>query len=429
MLPAIVILSGILLLVAGWQLRPLGPQPSRWRTAVVPSLFISILMASFNTSIARYAFIATSVIGLIPVLQDAFEARLGRLRNRVVGNSWQTTALVLCISLSSWLIVRDAVGNGPNSKFITQLALSIILLCCLFRSMRIGEIRTHLIVRYASWFMGLSLLLGLNSPTQWLSCAGQFGKCSAVGEIYQGIFSSANDPAEFCMLAILIAFLLPPSPAKKMAIAGFAVVIVITGSRTPEISLAVGMSLALLGVPLMKRRRNGQFVLSRFLGLIYVIAIPVAGLYLVWHTNPLAFSNRGAVWLNIEQYITKWTIDGRGRSIYIDLLAQGNFRGHYPHSEYLFLTFFGGMVAVVLFSCFLYAAWLAIRARTRKLAFFRSLPLLVVMVHGMTEMSWNAATLDTSIWIAFAIILTVTLHDPEPSRTVVVEREPVVGRQ
>ncbi len=422
MLSIVVITMGLLLLYAGWRLRVPSESVGFLRTAIVPSFFVSLLIYPFSEPTARYAFLVTGVVGLIPIAQDRLLRKNPGNGPRKVVPNWRTAPLFFAILLMTWLNVRDAFGNGFQFKFLLEFLFGIAMLASFTRGMKIGEITTELLIRYAAWYMGAALILGVASPTQWLSCQGQWGKCSVVGEIYQGIFSSANEPAEFCMMALLLTCLLPKSRERLLAIIGFAAVILVTGSRTPEISLAVGVLMALISVPLMAKKR-GYYRHSMFLGFMYILAVPVTGLYVVWHAKANSFSARGLVWLNIEQYITPFTGAGRGRSIYLDLLALGNFRGHYPHSEYLFLTFFGGLMAVGLYAIFALSMWRAVKATTKRLTFVRTLPLTVILIHGITEMSWNASSLDTSVWIAISLFAAISLREPA---VVTLEPEPVV---
>lgn len=395
------VLLAVCLLGAGWRLPLAGGRVPRG-PLFVPMFFLAMLAYELNQSVAHYVFIATAISG-IPLLSNPFP-RQKELRLTSLFASPVPWAAALCI----WLTMRDGVSNGFELKNISELPVQIAIIWLFARGFRSNRVSPDCLLRWASYFIGTALLIGAIQGNQWLSCTNEFGKCSAVGRIYVGIFNSANAVAIFSLVALLLTFLVRRSKPRSVLIASLILTAVITGSRTPEVALGVAIILGAASAFAVPVRKSGRGVASnRLVGAALACVTPAMGLLIVWHFHGSSFSNRGFVWQQIEGFVSPTSLIGRGKTVYENLLSVGLFRGHYPHSEYLLLLFFGGLIAVSLYAIFLFTLWARASAATRWELFLRLLPLLVIMVEGLTELTWNAAGLDSDIWIVVAMIAAV----------------------
>jgi hypothetical protein len=224
-----------------------------------------------------------------------------------------------------------------------------------------------------------------------------------VHRLYTGIFTSENVLGEVAFLCLLLVFQTPKYKRRPIHVLTFVVLLLIAGSRTPLVAMAtyvvIGAVLAFVG------RRDGQeYRPPRTVLAAAVAAIAGLGLWLGYTTTGTRFSNRGQLWSQIAAMVRPTSLVGRSQAEYKALLDKGSFFGHYPHSEYMALMFFGGLIAVALFAAMLYAACLGVRASSRAELALRLAPMICVALYGLLELGWSASTVDPTMWTLIAVL-------------------------
>lgn len=277
---------------------------------------------------------------------------------------------------------------------------------------------------YFALFVGFALLAGLAQGSAVLPCRTEFGKCGAAGVLVVGAFSSENALGYFAAVALLFIGATELrrgtsrfSTSSSMGL--LLLVIVLTGSRTATLglltALSVGAILRRLGTASGRTRVSVAIAAS-------VVSSGI-GLWLVRSAVGADLSNRGFLWQEIQDRTPLLSAAGMGRSAYVDLLESGAFRGHYPHSQYLYLAAFGGLVALALYVVALYCLLRTCVADRRTFISVTALPVFLG-AYGLLEIAWNPLGVDPNLAVMLGVVMVCASSSGSVGRRVVSTARP-----
>lgn len=246
---------------------------------------------------------------------------------------------------------------------------------------------------------GLSLL-GTSNP--WRSC-DQF-KCGIFDRLLTGPFGSENYLAELAAAALLFYLFMFRGWTRATGILLTMLMLAATGSRSNQLAAAVGVLLGVL-VELRYRRRRSQHRMRmaspRPLAWSMAIGAGVVGLALVYLSAPGSFSNRANIWSSGVEVLGGWWPIGLGSEAWRLGQDSGILPDHYPHSEYLLLLFWGGLIAVLIMTAIIASS--IIESSTFHPAFRSGVAMAgLLLTLGLTEAYWNPLAVDGH---AFKILL------------------------
>lgn len=376
--------------------------------------------------------IHSTVTALAPQLQAASSAlllgalyvlMLGRLRVLLaVGRSRTTFArlgLHLCwAGLSVLLVGTGVVLADSRVDQIAVAATSLLALAEAGTSDRVGRFTTsHLSILLAVWVAGL-VSLSMAVGTAWNPCDAVTGKCTFLDGLLSAGLPSENLLAIVGALGCLVSidaglrrgrlrdggnWLLPVA---------FAIVVLLSGSRTPPIGLVVGTVVGLL-IQFGAKRNPAK---GRLLGLGCVVAIAASGLLVVARSTGDEFSFRGRLWSAAVNSVDLSAVFGQGEVGWLKAQEAGLIPGHYPHSEYLLVLYFGGALGLV----FLVGLHFLVLAKTigdPSASWARLALTPTVMVIGITEVFWDPTGLDAGLFTLLAyLVASVPLSIQRPSQ-------------
>ncbi|HEY1739716.1 MAG TPA: hypothetical protein VGI86_13445 [Acidimicrobiia bacterium] len=332
----------------------------------------------------------------------------------------------LAATLIVWVGFRNLTA-GPNaaSSLLTMIAV-LGIIASLYWADCAGLLNPAVFVWFASMFLSVALAIGGAKGEEWKSCSAQFEKCTIVHRLYTGIFTSENVLGEVAFLCLLLVFQTPKYKRRPLHVATFVVLLLIAGSRTPLVAIAVYVVIGAL-LALAAKRDGNRYRPPPVILAGVIAAITGGGLWLGYTSTGSRFSNRGQLWSQMAAIVRPTSLVGSSQAEYKALLDRGLFFGHYPTSEYMALMFFGGLIAVALFAAMLYSACVGASASTRGELALRIAPMICVALYGVLELGWSASTVDPTMWTLIAVLAAAAAAR---SRTVEpVEAAPVpVGR-
>ena len=400
---------GVILLAVAASLRSNNSLSAFYHRIFIPIFFVAMLAYALNPAVGRYVFVTAGITGISTTISRVARSHQVSLSKYISTLNIFTEPVFWACTLCFWLTFTDGARSGFIISNVIEFVAQVLILISFSAAVRNGHCDLRFVVRSSLLFIGAALVLGAILHEQFISCTTDFGKCSVAGRLYAGIFDSENAIAIFSLMSLLLCFMLSKSWQKWIAIAALSAIVLITGSRTPLIAFATGVPLALLAARTSRKLDNGSYCPKAVVGILPAVAVPVIGLYLAHHVAPADFSNRGYIWIQMNQLVPWNSVSGKGKTIYQTDLADGFFRGHYPSSEYMLLMFFGGLVGIGLYSIFVLTLWRQARAPSRRILALHLLPVLVFATQGLDEVTWNAAALDQNLWVLLAAILGVYL--------------------
>jgi hypothetical protein len=293
---------------------------------------------------------------------------------------------------------------GVSRVDIVLSTLAVLgVITSLYWADRSGRLNAAVFVWFASLFLGIGLAIGGLTGHEWSACSAQFNKCSIAGHLYTGIFGSENVLGVIAFLCLLLVVQVPRYERKPLHIATLAALLLLAGSRTPLAAFAIYVPIGAV-LALTARRRDGK-VSARGAALIALVAgVTFVGIRLAYTSGSNDFSNRGRRWAEIVSQVHATSLLGRSQAEYKYLLDRGSFFGHYPHSQYIALLYFGGLIAVTLFGLMMFLCCARVEADSPRALAVRLAPMVCVLVYGLLELAWNGATVDPTTWTLIAVL-------------------------
>jgi hypothetical protein len=241
-------------------------------------------------------------------------------------------------------------------------------------------------------------------------------KCGLFGELLVGPFASENYLAQLAALSMIIGAFSFRGALRISLMTLSTLLLVATESRTSQIAVAAGL---LIGWVIKTVTVNtGRSMSPRtVVAAAWMAAITCAGIgcYLIYHLTDGDFSNRANIWARGVGVLGNDWMTGLGGEAWSVYQANGALPPLFPHSEYLMMLFWGGVIGVVGYTAMM-AVTVCRAARTPALLPLAAAVVGFLLTLGMTEAFWNPAAVDGhSFFILFA--LAIAYHrapDPAP---------------
>jgi hypothetical protein len=353
----------------------------------------------------QYRFDATAFLTAEAVLVAAFDPATKVLGRRPGSVSWTTSSPYIAAgALVVWLAFRNLSFGTSRIDVVLAMLAVLGVIVSLYWADRAGRLNAAVFVWFASLFLAIGLAIGGLTGQEWSACSAQFDKCSVAGRLYTGIFGSENVLGVIAFLCLLLIVQIPRYQRKPLHIATFAVLLLVAGSRTPLAAFAIYLVIGGLLAWTARPRRDHGWAARPGVLVALVAGITFVGVRLAYTAGANSFSNRGRRWAEIVSDVHATSLMGRSQAEYKYLLDRGSFFGHYPHSQYIALLYFGGIVALGLYSLMMYLCCARVTADSRQALAIRLAPMVCVLIYGLLEMAWNAATIDPTTWTLIAVL-------------------------
>lgn len=329
---------------------PLGPAAvrGRWTTAVVtvvwawitvPRLLQTVLSPKYRNSVgsedAPYSRVAAYAdrglyICMILVCGAVVLAFLHDIDTKAIGR------LLALLAPWAYIVIRDLYV--PTSVQEEAVCYLLVVLSLWTLRPEIGRIEV------LGYLMGLtaavSILLAVLQPSHAIfqTAAGEViaeDKQILPWGLLVGIFTQGNNLGQFLALGLPAVFLIRNRRHRFVLVGLTLLAIVWSGSRSSMLAVAVGAVAYLAVVLTPKATRFYTSMACVIVPFVAVVVIPLVT------TDPLAFTNRGLVWLyslrawNMHQWI------GNGAAFYTiigatpDRLAGSVFHGHNQFVQFM----------------------------------------------------------------------------------------------
>lgn len=360
------------------------------------------------------------IIGLILsiVITTLSNSLRTRLKHHVpLSTFWPAIMAALLFAVNAMMNIEvDLVQILGRSLGIISLAL--IGLAFAFSSLKLQDVAAAMVLAISSMFM----LAPVSGGPSWRPC-DKF-KCGPFDALYTGPFHSENTVALICGIGILSSFVAYSGRKSIVTILMFALTLYATESRTSQLALAVSLAVwPLASAAASWSRKKGlilrdQTVRSRLSTVaagLGTAVLFIVGFWLVAGAEPSDFSNRGRVWiLGLSALGENWFL-GLGIDRWYTYQSVGAVPSHFPHSEYLFLLFTGGIGAVT-------GLFIVYTQSIRNSFSLQSGPAFAIAyvvflgVTGMTELFWNPIAPDGNAIAMLPLLFLLSLRQPEETK-------------
>lgn len=385
-----------------------------------------LLLLSFAVSVLpawRNIIVAGSVSGLGLLALTMPRQRATEAESGAIQRSYRQPTLpeptTFALALVAWMLVRNIAAEGLDPQSLVAYSMSFGLLLCLRLFRLVGRLSTGNTAQQFVVLIAVILLVSpLLSQPAWQACRPE--KCSVVGQIFVGVFSSENAMAIFAAFALALVFC--SSERNRVAQVGpLMIILLATGARTALLGLGVGVALAWIAARIAERSSDGLLRLSPSRSLAIALGMMGSSAALLGAASATTLSGRGRTWNAALEIVSLRSIAGAGSSLWVPLQEAGQLPQHFPHNQVLHLHFSGGWIATLLWAATVAALLNRAAGIDRVSTARRLLPIFVLVTFGMTEVVWNPATVDSLTVLLAAILLMSPDGGAEMSLT-----EPVV---
>ncbi|TLM81685.1 O-antigen ligase [Pseudarthrobacter sp. NamE5] len=407
----IVLLAATSFVVQIWAVRRSG------LTARSPLVFVGLVLVMLASLLYEAGMLIRGQAGQLSIialmLMIVLIAASKSIRSRMTHQI--SLAAFLPAFIAAALFSVNALMNAEialqqilgRSLGILSLALLGFVFC--LSKLQLRDVAAAMVLAISLMF-AMSPLKGLS----WRPC-DKF-KCGPFDALYTGPFQSENTVALLCGIGVLCAFLTYRDRKSVIVILTFALTLYATESRTSQLALAVGVAvwpLAAIATSWCRKATTSRALTERSRLLIVwaslgTVALFIVGFWLVVEAEPSDFSNRGNVWiLGLSALGEDW-VSGLGVDRWYTYQSVGAVPSHFPHSEYLFLLFTGGVGAVLgLF-------WIYTKSLSNSFFHHRATPFAVsyivfLGVTGMTELFWNPIAADGNALVMLPLIFLLSI--------------------
>ena len=295
--------------------------------------------------------------------------------------------------LAFWLFVADAaLSVGVGGQVLFGRFVAMIMIFALIGLGSAGMMAQNSVALSILIAFGASALLTLATPDPTRGCS-EF-KCGPLGYQFTGPFHNENTFGTVAVLAIIYALFVGDRILKYSALLAAALVLYFSSSRNSQ--LAALIILAFVAIWIIQST-NFRRATAIFLPLVPIV-FTVLGLYLVYNSSSSAFSNRGGIWRRGVEVLGDSWIVGKGLDTWSTQVLDRNFM----HSEYLYLIYSGGSIAVLLWVVMLVTLmWPLATGREHWVLY--AVPLYVSLL-GLVQLAWNPLAIEQGALIGVAII-------------------------
>lgn len=324
--------------------------------------------------------------------------------------AWRCGGVGLVCLLWLDLFVTNTVQNSTSdlASLAERLAPGVFWIATLLLWMA-GGLRRELFAIVLALAVALTAVVTPLTSQSVRPCTES--KCTVLGELMRGPFSSENYPAMLAAFAVVLMLSCEVGRLRWPAVVLCSGLLVATGGRSSLIGAVVG--LVVLPVVLLvfrgRHRRTGPAVLLA-LGLPMVCT--GVGLSLIYVVSTEDLSRRGAIWVKARDSLGGHELFGLGISRWSGYGSHRAISSHFPHSVYLLTLFCGGLLAVALFTAIVVASVLGSADDHRDLAATAAYAATYLTI-GLSEIVTNVLTVDGLTW-ALLPLLAVRSTPTEP---------------
>lgn len=326
---------------------------------------------------------------LLPTKPDK-HSRTGALRT-------STTALV---AVAVWLLVIDfSVASGLSGRVVATRLVAVAVVVMLVSLCRSEVARFEFVALALAFAFGVACATAPLASDAYRACS-QF-KCGPLGAQLTAAFGSENRLSIICCLTILGAFSFADRAFRFFVVVTGLCVLYLADSRTEQIALAVALIVG--AVWFLTSRSEGAAWRGLSAAALPNVGVAI-GIYLIYSASVKSFSNRGSIWILGRSALGHDWLVGRGLDTWSTQVLSRNFM----HSEYLYLLYSGGVVALLLFAI----ALTGVGVRLARTGDWNRFALLVfIVIDGMTEVIWNPLTVDDTTILA-VLLISISRWDP-----------------
>lgn len=302
------------------------------------------------------------------------------------------------------LVVNTVASPASNSAVLSRLSIVFFWISVAWL-VSASEINSREVWVLLLAGFGVACLLTAFTPEPYRDC--DVFKCGGFGELFMGPFRSENLMAQFSAVALLAA----TGPLKgrlrfisaSMAIA----VLFATVSRTSALAIVSAFLVIVLLKALRKRPAKTRVAAAGAVAL----AMSSVGVWAVLSASADDFSDRGWFWHQAIQALHGHWVFGRGVDQWTALQETGYLPPLFPHSQYLLMLFWAGIVGLSAWIVFLLRTLRHLNAAASEVGRHGSAFVILLCVLGITETVWNPLALDARTPMIVALIALAAAGD------------------
>ena len=383
-------------------------QRSAWFSDIWSTLTIAAMIGGgvlYDSTWTNGSRILQAAILLIVLL-----ATVGQTISMLTSKApWQARIVsgFIPLAIASYMVLVSGLQNREDTELGLVLKFGPVLLWLLIGcQLAMRGLSYQVLVRVVPVVMcciGMSLPI-VDEP--WRAC-DQF-KCGVLDQLLLGQFTSENYLGELAAIALLVFLFNYRGSTRISGLLLTTIVLAGTGSRTSQTAALAGVILGLIVIARQRRTLRVGSPSNRAIarGLVWgvVAGSMVAGVALLYVASPGSFSNRASIWSRgVAVLGDMWPL-GLGNEAWVAYQATGVLPDHYPHSQYLLLLFWGGLVGLGLFG-------VAIAVSVIESADYPpALPSCVAMAAclillGFTEAFWNPLAVDGHSFMILTVLM------------------------
>ncbi|TQJ49850.1 O-antigen ligase family protein [Phycicoccus sp. SLBN-51] len=296
------------------------------------------------------------------------------------------------------LIVNTAVSPAGNADVFARY-LVIVFWVAMALALCVSKVDSAQIWSLLVLAFAVSCLLTALTGEPYRAC--DIYKCGGFGALFMGPFRSENLMAEFAAIALVAA--IGPLRGRLIRIVTATLSLLVLYATVSRTSAAAVVVAAATVFVLRLMRRQSSAWRFRVSGLV-VVAVSIAGVLTVLRANPSDFSNRGWFWHQAVQALSGHWWFGRGVDEWSALQQTGYLPPLFPHSQYLLMLFWSGVLGLGLWVLLLLRGTRHMQEHASASGRYGSAFVVLLAVLGITETVWNPLALDARTFLVVAFV-------------------------
>lgn len=329
--------------------------------------------------------------------------------------------LALYMFVLSGVQAVDASVFGRLAPVLLWAALGVLLVS--------GGIRTTVMQRV---IVATTCIIGILLPLMsdaMVHCT--VFKCGLFGELLTGPFPSGNYLAQLSAMSLLIGVFSFKGALRWWLVVLTVLILVATDSRTCQIAVLIGLVVGwLIRSITITTRRN--LPVRTFAVAAWSTAVLFAGIgwFLAYNLTEGDFSNRANIWARGVGALGDHWVTGLGGEAWSVFQGTGALPQLFPHSQYLMMLFWGGVLGMVGYTWIMAASVNAAGRAPAHLPLAASI-FAFLLALGLTEAFWNPTAVDGHSFLILLVlsmafggraVVEVGSGQPEAAAAVVVRR-------
>ncbi|MGS0683817.1 O-antigen ligase family protein [Nakamurella sp. GG22] len=304
--------------------------------------------------------------------------------------------LALYMFVLSGVQAVDPSVFGRLAPVLLWAALGVLLVS--------GGIRTMVLQRV---IVGATCAIGVLLPLMsdaMVHCT--VFKCGLFEELLTGPFPSGNYLAQLSALSLLIGVFSFKGTLRWWLVILNVLILVATDSRTCQIAVVVGFVVgwSIRSITITTHR---DLPVRTVAAAAWTAAVLFSGLgsFLIYNFSAGDFSNRANIWARGVGALGDHWLTGLGGEAWSVFQDTGALPQLFPHSQYLMMLFWGGVLGIVGYTWIMAASVTAAGRTPAQLPVAASLVTFLLAL-GLTEAFWNPTAVDGH---SFFILLVLSL--------------------